>query len=198
MPESSTRRIQAPDVMLLLRFSTYQNIICHLPGQRKKSISTPSCADGKEDDLSIKTFYRVNIIKHIQSEIDDRVHILFCAILGQENTDQSTSMERKITHTWSGKYRSALLRIQSNEFNQSTSMERKITHTWSGKYISALLRIQSNEFNFHMFWSLIRILTGVAISKTETALPGAKVHLSYRTKFICAPGRLLFLNKNVK
>ncbi|KAL5656358.1 hypothetical protein ACJX0J_035677, partial [Zea mays] len=90
----------------------------------------------------------VNIIKHIQSEIDDRVHILFCAILGQENTDQSTSMERKITHTWSGKYRSALLRIQSNEFNQSTSMERKITHTWSGKYISALLRIQSNEFNF--------------------------------------------------
>jgi hypothetical protein len=107
-------------------------------------------------------------------------------------------MERKITHTWSGKYRSALLRIQSNEFNQSTSMERKITHTWSGKYISALLRIQSNEFNFHMFWSLIRILTGVAISKTETALPGAKVHLSYRTKFICAPGRLLFLNKNIK
>jgi hypothetical protein len=28
-----------------------------------------------------------------------------------------------------------------------------------------------------MFWSLIRILIGVAISKTETALPGDKVHL---------------------
>jgi hypothetical protein len=43
MPESSTRRIQASDVMLLiLQFSTYQNIIRHLPGQHKKSISTPS------------------------------------------------------------------------------------------------------------------------------------------------------------
>jgi hypothetical protein len=28
-----------------------------------------------------------------------------------------------------------------------------------------------------MFWSLFRILIGVAISKTETALPGAKLHL---------------------
>jgi hypothetical protein len=28
-----------------------------------------------------------------------------------------------------------------------------------------------------MFWSLIGILIGIAISKTETALPGAKVHL---------------------
>jgi hypothetical protein len=45
MLESSTRRIQDSDVMLLLlRFSTYQNIICHLRGQRKKSISTPSRA----------------------------------------------------------------------------------------------------------------------------------------------------------
>jgi hypothetical protein len=45
MPESSTHRIQALDVMLLLlRFSTYQNIIRLLPRQRKKSISTPSSA----------------------------------------------------------------------------------------------------------------------------------------------------------
>jgi hypothetical protein len=45
MPESSTRRIQASDVMLLLlRFSTYQNIIRPLPRQHKKSISTPSSA----------------------------------------------------------------------------------------------------------------------------------------------------------
>jgi hypothetical protein len=29
----------------------------------------------------------------------------------------------------------------------------------------------------HMFWSLIHILIGVAISKTETALPGAKICL---------------------
>jgi hypothetical protein len=118
-------------------------------------------ADGKEDDLSIKTFYGVNIIKHIQSEIDDRVHILFCAILGQENTDQSTSMERKITHTWSGKYRSALLRIQSNEFN----------------FPIGIIWLYVSDFLIHMFWSLIRILIGVTISKTETALPGAKVHL---------------------
>jgi hypothetical protein len=41
MPESSTRRIQAPGVMLLLRFSTYQNIIRHLPGQRKKKHQYP-------------------------------------------------------------------------------------------------------------------------------------------------------------
>ncbi|KAL5656360.1 hypothetical protein ACJX0J_035679 [Zea mays] len=88
------------------------------------------------------------------------VHILFCAILGQENTDQSTSMERKITHTWSGKYRSALLRIQSNEFNQSTSMERKITHTWSGKYISfvpvmenMLSEVEETEGHWKNIWS---------------------------------------------